>query len=264
MSRTPAVAQIGHILSRIQASNPPNFSALFDIDSDIPYSAKAKKDEVVYTVKSDVLAHIIAALEAEVPAWEIGSQWKEALTADPKLEAHSLTPLRQDHINRAAMIRRYYRNRLTLLSFKQESMSQFRKDLYDFLTLPETQIKLSFLPMMIRLPAFYLEDVIVDNLVKTHKMPKRNEPYPSGVESKTLHFVDKTYRKTKNQNTKHYWFVDENSMLHRLAIDETNKLRHVFERFLHAPVTIEAKYPVTVLRGRDVNFYSVEGDWRLL
>jgi hypothetical protein len=264
MSRTPAVAQIGHILSQIQARNPSNFSALFDVDSDILYSAKAKKDEEVYTVKSDVLAHIIAALEAEVPAWEIGSQWKEALTADPKLEAHSLTPLRQDHINRAAMIRRYYRNRLTLLSFKQESMSQFRKDLYDFLTLPETQIKLSFLPMMIRLPAFYLEDVIVDNLVKTHKMPERNEPYPSGVESKTLHFVDKTYRKTKNQNTKHYWFVDENSMLHRLAIDETNKLRHVFERFLHAPVTIEAKYPVTVLRGRDVNFYSVEGDWRLL
>ena len=257
------MAQIGHILSQVQARNPSTLSSLFDVD-DIIYSAKAKKDEIVYTVKSDVLAHIIAALEAEVPAWEIGTQWKEALIADPKLETHSVTPLRQDHLDRAAMIRRYYRNRLTLLSFKQENMSQFRKDLYDFLTLPETQVKLSFLPMMIRLPAFYLEDVIVDDLVKKHTMPSRNGPYPSSSESKTLYFVDKTYRKTKNQNTKHYWFVDEKDMLHRLAIDETNKLRHVFERFLHAPITIEARYPVTALRGRNINFYSVEGDWRLL
>jgi hypothetical protein len=251
------VASIGQILSQVK----PSTFTWFD---EALYSPKSKKDEKIYNVKTDVLAHIIAALEAEVPIWEIGTEWKDAVLDDSNFDTLKVTPLLDHHKSRAAMIRRYYRNRLTLQSFKEHGMSQFRKDLYDFLTMPEDQLRLSYLPMMLRLPAFYLEDVIVDNLVKTHKMPKRNEPYPSGVESKTLHFVDKTYRKTKNQNTKHYWFVDENSMLHRLAIDETNKLRHVFERFLHAPVTIEAKYPVTVLRGRDVNFYSVEGDWRLL
>jgi hypothetical protein len=251
------VASIGQILSQVK----PSTFTWFD---EALYSPKSKKDEKIYNVKTDVLAHIIAALEAEVPIWEIGTEWKDAVLDDSNFDTLKVTPLLDHHKSRAAMIRRYYRNRLTLQSFKEHGMSQFRKDLYDFLTMPEDQLRLSYLPMMLRLPAFYLEDVIVDNLVKTHKMPKRNGPYPSGVESKTLHFVDKTYRKTKNQNTKHYWFVDENSMLHRLAIDETNKLRHVFERFLHAPVTIEAKYPVTVLRGRDVNFYSVEGDWRLL
>jgi hypothetical protein len=251
------VASIGQILSQVK----PSTFTWFD---EALYSPKSKKDEKIYNVKTDVLAHIIAALEAEVPIWEIGTEWKDAVLDDSNFDTLKVTPLLDHHKSRAAMIRRYYRNRLTLQSFKEHGMSQFRKDLYDFLTMPEDQLRLSYLPMMLRLPAFYLEDVIVDNLVKTHKMPKRNGPYPSGVESKTLHFVDKTYRKTKNQNTKHYWFVDENSMLHRLAIDETNKLRHVFERFLHAPVTIEAKYPVTVLKGRDVNFYSVEGDWRLL
>jgi hypothetical protein len=249
---------IGQILSQVKPST-------FTWFEDEPlYSLKAKKDEQIYNVKTDVLAHIIAALEAEVPIWEIGTEWKDAVREDPNLDFLKVTPLLDHHKSRAAMIRRYYRNRLTLQSFKEQGMSQFRKDLYDFLTMPEHQLRLSYLPMMLRLPAFYLEDVTVDDLVEKHKMPKRNGPYPSGVESKTLHFVDKTYRKTKNQNAKHYWFVDENNMLHRLAIDETNKLRHVFEHFLHAPVTIEAKYPVSVIRGRNVSYYSIEGDWRLL
>jgi hypothetical protein len=164
------------------------------------------------------------------------------------------------------MIRRYYRNRLTLQSFKEQGMSQFRKDLYDFLTMPEHQLRLSYLPMMLRLPAFYLEDVTVDDLVNKYKMPNRSKQlqYAGNPEVRTLRFVDRTYRKTKNQNVRHYWFADETDMLHRLAIEETNKLRHVFERFLHSPVSIEAKYPVSVIKGRDVSYYSIEGDWRLL
>jgi hypothetical protein len=251
---------IGQILSQVKPST-------FTWFEDEPlYSLKAKKDEQIYNVKTDVLAHIIAALEAEVPIWEIGTEWKDAVREDPNLDFLKVTPLLDHHKSRAAMIRRYYRNRLTLQSFKEQGMSQFRKDLYDFLTMPEHQLRLSYLPMMLRLPAFYLEDVTVDDLVNKYKMPNRSKQlqYAGNPEVRTLRFVDRTYRKTKNQNVRYYWFADETDMLHRLAIEETNKLRHVFERFLHSPVSIEAKYPVSVIKGRDVSYYSIEGDWRLL
>jgi hypothetical protein len=58
--------------------------------------------------------------------------------------------------------------------------------------------------------------------------------------------------------------VNEKNVLHRLSLDGKNKLNHVFERFLDKPVTIEANYPVSSVRGTDLNFYSVEGDWKLL
>lgn len=262
------MTQIGQILAQALAQptyvNVNNGVDMWSLDDDIPYSAKAKHAESVYTVKTDVLAHIIAALEADVSPWEIGTGWKQCLTADPDMTKHAVTPLLDHHISRAAMIRRYYRNKLTLLSLKQHSMSQFRQDLYDFLTMPETQIKLSFLPMMIRLPAFYQEDVTVDELIKTHKSPSEMEPYSTDSQVRTLQFVNKTHRKSKQQDTKHYWFVDDRDMLHRLSIDQNNKLRHVFERFLDQPVVIKANYPVTVLKGRHVNFYSIDGDWRML
>jgi hypothetical protein len=253
------VASIGQILSQVK----PSTFTWFD---EALYSPKSKKDEKIYNVKTDVLAHIIAALEAEVPIWEIGTEWKDAVRDDPNFDFLKVTPLLDHHKSRAAMIRRYYRNRLTLQSFKEHGMSQFRKDLYDFLTMPEDQLRLSYLPMMLRLPAFYLEDVTVDDLVSKYKMPNRSKQlqYAGNSEIRTLSFVDRTYRKTKNQNVRHYWFVDSEDLLHRLAIDETNKLRHVFERFLHLPVSIEAKYPVSAIKGRDVSYYSVEGDWRLL
>jgi hypothetical protein len=223
-----------------------------------------EKDTTVYNVKTDAFAHIIAAIEAEVPLWEIGTKWADAVRSDPGLDYLKLGPLQDRHKERADMIRRYYRNRLTIQSLKHREMSKFRKDLYDFLTMPETHLRVSFLPMMIRLPSFYLEDVTVDDLARQYKQPVSKVNEVNGVTVEKLEYIVKTHRKTKHQSVNHYWFKNEAGFLHRLSVEESNKLRHVFERLLDAPITIEARFPISNIRGRDISFYSVEGNWKLL
>ena len=246
---------ISQILAQINTTS--SASAWLDDEFTVGYN---EKDTTVYNVKTDVFAHIIAAIEAEVPLWEIGTKWADAVKADSKLDHLKLTPLQDSHKERAEMIRRYYRNRLTIQSLKNQDMSKFRKDLYDFLTMPETHLRMSYLPMMIRLPSFYLEDVTLDDLVKQYKQPVRKVDQVNSVTVKKLEYVVKTHRKTKQQSVNHSWFTNEAVFLHRLSVEESNKLRHVFERLLHAPITIEARFPISGIRGQDVSFYNIEGD----
>ena len=117
--------------------------------------------------------------------------------------------------------------------------------------------------MMIRLPSFYAEDQAIEALKKNtvQPIPDRRR---YDKETRTLTHVNTIHRKTKNNEAKWYWFVDDRNLLHRLSMDGKNKLNHVFEKFLDKPVQIEANYPVTSIRGTDLNFFSVEGDWKLL
>jgi hypothetical protein len=253
MSRTPTVAQIGNILAQLK---PAQHSWLDD------FEVKAEDQEKTFDAPYDVLACIISALDADVPAWEIGEGWK-SIKHVKGFDGLKVTAPNDFQILRANQIRKYYRNKLTILALKSQTMSLFRVDLQELLSMDPTKLKLKFLPMMIRLPSFYKEDTVMDTLKKTTVVPTLNRARHE-KESRTLTFVDKIHRKTKNQDLNWYWFVNEQNVLHRLSLDGKNKLNHVFERFLDKPVTIEANYPVSSVRGTDLNFYSVEGDWKLL
>lgn len=261
------MAQIGNILAQIQARSPifnPTFSWDDPSDSprDDPFAAKAMDADTVYDTPYDVLACIVSAIDADVPLWEIGEAWK-VLKDLNGFDGLKITAPNDLQIERANKIRRYYRNKLTIQVLKSQSMSLFRVDLQELLHMDSCKLKLKFLPMMIRLPAFYKEDTVLDDLKKTTLSP-RPECMRSEKETKTLQFLQTSHRKTKNQDTKWYWFVDDRNLLHRLSVDGKNKLSHVLEKFLDKPVTIEANYPVQVVRGHDLSFFSVEGDWRLL
>ena len=248
-----SLQQIGQILAQIK---PAQFTWLDD------FEVKAEDQEKIFDAPYDVLACIISALDAGVPAWEIGEGWK-SIKHVKDFDGLKVTAPNDFQILRANQIRKYYRNKLTILALKSQTMSNFRIDLQELLSMDPTKLKLKFLPMMIRLPSFYKEDTVMDTLKKTTVVPTLNRVRHE-KESRTLTFVDKIHRKTKNQDLNWYWFVNEQNVLHRLSLDGKNKLNHVFERFLDKPVTIEANYPVSSVRGTDLNFYSVEGDWKLL
>jgi hypothetical protein len=253
MSRTPTVAQIGNILARLK---PAQSTWLDDI------GGKEGDQEKIFDAPYDALACIISAIDTGIPLWEIGEAWKSVKYASG-FDGLKITAPSDFQVHQAKQIRKYYRNKLTILALKSQNMSNFRVDLQELLGMEPTQLKLKFLPMMIRLPSFYKEDIVMDTLKKTTVVPALNRARHE-KESRTLTFVDKIHRKTKNQDLSWYWFVNEQNVLHRLSLDGKNKLNHVFERFLDKPITIEANYPVSSVRGTDLNFYSVEGDWKLL
>jgi hypothetical protein len=250
-----SLQQIGQILAQINAT--PSQPTWLD-DSEV----KAEDQEKIFDAPCDVLACIVSALDADVPAWEIGESWKSVKYANG-FDGLKIIPPTDIQIHQANQIRKYYRNKLTILALKSQTMSNFRIDLQELLSMDPKSLKLKFLPMMIRLPSFYKEDQIIDSLKKTTVVPKLHRSRHV-KESRTLTFVNKIHRKTKSQDLNWYWFVNEKNILHRLSLDGKNKLNHVFERFLDKPVTIEANYPVSSVRGTDLNFYSVEGDWKLL
>lgn len=253
------MAQIGNILAQINArTTNVNLSPWID-----DFDVRAKDVEsIVYDAPYDVLACIVAALDAGVPGWEIGEAWK-SVKHTKDFDGLRVTAPNDLQIQRANQIRKHYRNKLTILALKSQSMSNFRVDLQELLNLDPRKFKLKFLPMMIRLPSFYAEDQTIETLKK-----KTVQPAPDrrrlDKQVKTLKHVDTIYRKTKNAEAKWYWFVDDKNLLHRLSIDGKNKLNHVFEKFLDKPLQIEGHYPVSSIRGTDLNFFSVEGDWKLL
>ena len=248
-----SVTQLGQILAQIK---PAQYTWLDD------FEVKTEDQEKTFDAPFDVLASIISAIDADAPLWEIGEAWK-SLKYSKGFDGLKVTAPNDLQIQRANQIRKYYRNKLTIQALKSKAMSNFRVDLQELLGMDPCKLKLKFLPMMIRLPAFYKEDAVIDSLKKTTL-----SPIPARVrlekETKTLKYVESIHRKTKNQDTKWYWFVDDRNLLHRLSVDGKNKLSHILEKFLDKPITIEANYPVQTVRGTDLSFFSVEGDWKLL
>lgn len=247
------ILQIGQILSQINQRQ-----SVFD-----DFSAEIKKDDdTVYDTPYDVLACIVAAQESGVPGWEIGEAWT-SLKYAKGFDGLRVTAPNDFQIQKANHIRKYYRNKLTIQALKSQAMSNFRVDLQELLNLHPKKLKLKFLPMMIRLPSFYVEDQAIDLLKKKTIQPALQRRVYN-KEIRTLTHVSTIHRKSKNHDANWYWFVDDNNILHRLAVDGKNKLSHILEKFLDKPVQIEANYPVSTVRGTELHFFSVEGDWRLL
>ena len=75
-----------------------------------------------------------------------------------------------EHIDKALAIRKYYRNKLTMLILKQTQgkLSKFRTDLYDFLNNDSRKYDKKLIPLIIKLPDFYAEDCALDQLAKEH------------------------------------------------------------------------------------------------
>ena len=104
-----ATAQsIGSILAQIGARSVTANTWLDDIDF------KAKDvEEVVYDTPYDVLACIVAALDAGVPGWEIGEGWK-SVKYSKGFDGLQVVAPNDLQIQRANQIRKHYRNKLTI------------------------------------------------------------------------------------------------------------------------------------------------------
>jgi hypothetical protein len=250
------MTQFGNVLAQLNTRSNEWFDVI---------DLKAKNLDEVYDTPYDVLASIISSLDAGVAGWEIGESWA-SIKNSKSFDGLKITGVSESHVQEADQVRKYYRNKLTIAALKSQNMSQFRIDLQELLNLEPTKLNLKFLPMMIRLPSFYKEDRALDAIKKDTIQPEddRLTRRVHEYETRVLKHIDITHRKTKSINATWYWFVDENNMLHRLSIDGKNKLSHVFEKFLKDSIRIRAYYPVSKVRGTEMSFFSVEGDWELL
>lgn len=141
-------------------------------------------------------------------------------------------------------------------------MSKFRQDLRNYVESDDPyNVYKNDIPMIVKLPDFYLEDQMMDQMVRDYRMGEQY--YANSKGERVLYPLNRYYRKTKKTDQLYFWFRDDSNLIYRINIDPKNPLLHLFEKeFLKKSVKIYATFYSTRIRGQDYTFYSLN-HWRL-
>jgi len=207
---------------------------------------------------ADPLALVLGYRDHCMENWKIAEKIMETNTQQLLAQ--------KKYVTQSEEIKRYYRNRFVISSLKNtgQNMSRFRQDLYNFVDSqdPYTVYK-NDIPMIVKLPDFYDEDVFMDGLVKQYRTAD-GDYRKNCSETVTLHPIKKLHRKTKRSDQFYYWFRDDNQLIYRLNLDPKNPLLHLFKReFERESVNIAGTFFATHVRGQSYTFYSIN-NWKIL
>jgi hypothetical protein len=121
-----------------------------------------------------------------------------------------------EHIDKALAIRKYYRNKLTMLILKktQGKLSKFRTDLYDFLNNDSRKYDKALIPLIIKLPDFYAEDCAIDRLAKEYNSIDTNI---SKIDT-TVEYVARVNRTTSRSKFSRYFFKTTQNYLVEVTV----------------------------------------------
>ena len=121
-----------------------------------------------------------------------------------------------EHIDKALSIRKYYRNKLTMLILKrtQGKMSKFRTDLYHFLNNDSLKYDKALIPLIIKLPDFYAEDCAIDRLAKEYNSIDTNV---SKIDT-TVEYVATIKRTSARSKFSRYFFKTPNNYLVEVTV----------------------------------------------
>lgn len=161
-------------------------------------------------------------------------------------------------------IRKYYSNKLTILSLKGQNCSKFRKDLANFLLTDGKKYAESEIGMLVKLPEFYHYDTTLD-YYKNSSFGTLENGYSNRI-SDTFYIqpVVKLFRRTKNSVTNHYWFSVTSQYNHPLCIvlDHKNPLLHMWDNKFDSMKVLKIKGTYLLNNSVGFNFYLTK-NWQL-
>lgn len=201
--------------------------------------------------KADPLALVITQRKLGKPMWEI-ADWLRSDTAQ------EILALIED-VEKANDIKRYYRNKLVMraLKYSNQTMSKFRQDLRNYIESDDPYtIYANDIPMIVKLPEFYLEDIMMDEFKKEYCM--NEAAYKNYAATTRLRPLRKHQRKTSKTDSVNFWFTDIAGCIYKFSIDPKNQLLHLFENVVYDKeyVDITATFSKTKIRGQEYVFYT--------
>lgn len=201
--------------------------------------------------KADPLALVITQRKLGKPMWEI-ADWLRSNNAQ---EILALT----EDVEKANDIKRYYRNKLVMraLKYSNQNMSKFRQDLREYVESDNPySIYANDIPMIVKLPEFYLEDIMMDEFKKEYSMKEAS--YRNYTATTRLRPLRKHQRKTSKTDSVNYWFTDIAGCIYKFNIDPKNQLLHLFDKVVYDKeyVDITATFNKTKVRGQDYVYYT--------
>ena len=173
--------------------------------------------------------------------------WFRLRNTGASLPVHTLTSevlykeLTQQDRDVADSIRKYYSQKLMVLKLKNNNLSKYRQDLNSFIHGSTHIFKKDILPLVYRLPEFYLYDIDFDQLKSEHNVVIKNFIKP--VRSKHKLTFAKSFVVGKSVNKrKEFWFSDEDKNLVNLTVLNNNPLISLLENQFTSPIELTGIY----------------------
>ena len=145
-----------NIIAQIQ--NRKNGNQGWSLEDLFKQSDAAKAADVTRDYADDILA-LSCCLQRITQNLPYGSRFNRSLTSSDLPE--NLTDLDRQ---KAKNIREYYKNKLLMLTLRENNLTKFRKDLQNFLYSEPTKVLDSHCGIVYKLPYFYDYDMEVDGV----------------------------------------------------------------------------------------------------
>lgn len=160
---------------------------------------------------------------------------------------------------KAENIRKYYKDKLMVLTLRGQKLTKYREDLHNFLYSQPTKVLDSHMGMVYKLPYFYDYDKQIDDIFKSIYAVNKKDKSMAEESVRKLTFIKKVEIQRRHINNVEYWFEDD--QLNKVMIDFpiTNTLLPLFDNLVNqGPVAINTRY---YTKRKDMNDYFVTNKW---
>lgn len=153
----------------------------------------------------------------------------------------------------AETIRSYFIKKYIWAGLKSDKgLSSFKSKTAQLLTSRETRLTETEVGLMVKLPWFYDEDMVYNELRSNYTPhPLANNPVPSygKAHELELNFVHSNLRWRGNVRNQIYWFKDSENHLYHIALDLKNPLLLFFVGFLTPRMKFESLLSPSTIGG---------------
>lgn len=158
---------------------------------------------------------------------------------------------------RAYTIRDYYSKKLMMLSLKGANLTNFRKDLSEYLHGHSNKFNEKMLPLVYRLPEFYEYDTEFDMFKGSFEQEIRKKgKFNPNQHSTVLHPVKSLVVRGKQRKGKDYWLCDDDKNAYLFNVPNHSPMNGLWEREFKKP-NIDLTMKVTMGIRDGLHFFNI-------
>lgn len=175
----------------------------------------------------------------------------------------SVDSIEPEFVASADAIRRHFKNKLLLTSLRGEVVSPFRQRLTEVVENP-CQLLSTDIPVLLRMPDFYLEDQEMELIIKNYQSVDTDERYQQ-VDDR-FHYVGRVTRVVKHHPQYRYYFSNSNRNLLCIRIPTDSHFLPMLTWFCDKQDGIGVRGNLTVSREvgyGDFKFYHLEEKYEI-
>ena len=226
---------------------------LFSIDYGQKESSNIKRYQVIETTE-DLLA--------------LSCAWYRIRNANHTLQPHITNLLADELFNHlrpedremADKVRDYYTKKFMVMTLKDQKLTMFRQDLKDYLVGAGNKFVEKTIPMIYRMPEFYVHDVAFDEIkIDFEKTIPKFDSLTRRVTERNVKLTPiKSFKKNSKSRGKfvEYWLKDSRNHAYRFGIRQENTLLGLWDTLFNSgEMTISLN--VQTSRRDDLEFFNI-------